>query len=138
MLRDIDGVEVKAKCGHKTKLIDEITYGPYTAKIVLYPAYNNSISFCHKCISKMTDICLWCGKPIFVGDEVAMWYQSESIFTSPEHAVRCYGQNLCIIGCLRQGCIAESYECPIIVGQLLPDENGTAFICVVEDDPVFH
>lgn len=94
-------------CGHKTKQKGKISaFG--VATITTMPINTlGSVDYCLKCIQKMAIKCAWCGKPIFIGDDITLYSPSED-FEIPDYAVT-YGENKSqVVGCLRPSC-ADTY-----------------------------
>lgn len=96
--------EIVCGCGHTSKMEKEVPVGKEkeTLKIVYKP--NKTPPFCLDCIEKMTIICPWCGRPIFVGDYITLYTPSNPKFKIPEGTV-VYSKNpLRLVGCQRADC----------------------------------
>lgn len=95
--------KISARCGHLTKRKDSITAFEETVSCKLPLNNDRSTDYCHACLEKMTIRCAWCGKPIFIGDPVTLYAQSdESDQELPDYAVK-YGERS-YVGCLRWEC----------------------------------
>lgn len=91
-----------AKCGHKTKKKDKIHAFGETVTMKLCKD-NGKIPYCHRCLEKMTIRCVWCGKPIFIGDPITLCSPKPS-FKIPSWAVVYSKKPLRLVGCLRYQC----------------------------------
>lgn len=92
------------KCGHKTKLNKIVERDEERVRLSIRYRPFKPIPYCLDCAEKMTIICPWCGKPIFVGDYVTLYTPTDPNFKIPEGAV-VYSENpLQLVGCQRSTC----------------------------------
>ncbi len=62
---------ILAECGHRTDLKGFISFSG-EQRAFMIAQKNGTTPYCHACLAKMTILCAWCGKPIFVGDPVTL------------------------------------------------------------------
>ena len=92
------------KCGYKTKLNKIVERDEERVRLSIRYRPFKPIPYCLDCAEKMTIICPWCGKPIFVGDYVTLYTPTDPNFKIPEGAV-VYSENpLRLVGCQRSTC----------------------------------
>ena len=72
------------KCGHKTKLNKIVERDEERVRLSIRYRPFKPIPYCLDCAEKMTIICPWCGKPIFVGDYVTLYTPIDPNFKIPE------------------------------------------------------
>ena len=89
-----------AKCGHETKVKDEVTAHGETITTTI-PIKDGETDYCHRCLEAMSTRCAWCGKPIFIGDPVTLYTPTEN-FIVPDYADRY--EDDAYVGCLRSDC----------------------------------
>lgn len=92
-----------AKCGHETKL--EGTISAFGEKRKMKMNFDpGNVEYCLDCIAKMSIICPWCGKPIFVGDHITLYSPVDKDFKIAKN-VHVYNQDpLQLVGCQRPSC----------------------------------
>ncbi len=95
----------QANCGHTCKKKGEVTSFGETITTEI-PITNGNTGYCHKCLEKMAIRCTWCGKPIFIGDQITLYSPKDQGFVPPSWAViHKTGSSLIqFIGCQRSDC----------------------------------
>lgn len=84
-----------AECGHEFLKKDEILVnGNLVITKVPIDKYG-STPYCHKCLGEMATSCTYCGKPIFIGDQIVVEYPNSE---------RKKGDYQIRIGCRRKNC----------------------------------
>lgn len=120
--------KIVAKCGHETKLKGEVKAFNETTTIEIIPHDDGSIDYCHKCLEKMTILCAWCGKPIFIGDMITL-YTPMGKFEISEYVVK-YNENpLQLVGCPRSNCAETGAD---YCGRWLPPGQVSRFPSLIE------
>jgi hypothetical protein len=101
--KDQGALTYLADCGHKCKEIDYVSaYGGTTqTKISIV---KGKTEYCHKCLEKMTIRCAWCGRPIFIGDQITLYSTNSNDFKAHEDSVIYDKKNLSYVGCPRRDC----------------------------------
>jgi len=96
--------EIVCGCGHTSQMEKEIHVGgkKETLKILYKP--NRTPPYCLDCVEKMTIVCPWCGRPIFIGDYVTLYTPSDPNFKIPKGAVVYSEKPLQLVGCQRTSC----------------------------------
>jgi hypothetical protein len=102
VLKKIFKVKHMAKCGHLTKLKDHIH--AFGESVELEITNSNDIGYCHKCLEKMTILCAWCKKPIFIGNVITLYSSTNKDFKIPKHAVVHNKKHNSLVGCGRTTC----------------------------------
>ena len=95
---------LQCECGHETKMKKEVTING--EKSTLHVKYHpfKKVPLCLDCIEKMTIICPWCNKPIFIGDYITLYKPASPNFTIPKGS-KIYSNNpLLLVGCQRSSC----------------------------------
>lgn len=104
-------------CGHRTRSKGVVqAYGEQT--IMQMPRHHDgSIDWCLGCIEAMTIRCALCGKPIFIGDLIALpvWGSPSPL---PSFGVVYGGTPLRVVACLRVGCADSGADC---AGSWMPE-----------------
>lgn len=91
-------------CGHTSKLKKKVSVGGERILLRINYRPDKQIPYCLDCVEKMSIVCPWCGKPIFVGDYITLYTPSNPDFKIPEGAV-VYSENpLRLVGCQRSTC----------------------------------
>lgn len=107
-------------CKHNTRMAGKVrAFGE--SRVIEVPVHmNGDRDYCLDCLSRMTILCAWCRKPIFIGDPIMLNAPDpEGEFLPPEAVVH-NGQFVgCIRCCLR---CAESGEGPD--GFWMPGADG--------------
>lgn len=137
-----------AKCGHTTKLKDKLHAFDESCTCEILQKDKNSVEYCHRCLEKMTIVCAWCGKPIFIGDPITLYSpDKKEEFKLKEHAVVYNEEKMQVVGCLRWNCAdtggdrAGFWMPPGIVQrvptafEMLISTGATAMICHDVSDP---
>lgn len=118
----IFGKKVVAKCGHETKLKDEVIAFNETITTKIKPNDDGSVDYCHECLGKMATLCAWCKKPIFIGDVITLYSpRKKDEFKVPEHAVIYDKERMSLVGCGRTTCADTRAD---YAGCWIPDEDG--------------
>ena len=91
-----------ANCGHEAKRIDKVSAFGETIETEV-PLINGKIEYCHECLAKMTIRCVWCGRPIFIGDFITLYSPSKE-FEIPTWVVIYKKEPLQLVGCQRTDC----------------------------------
>lgn len=104
-LKRILGIKIPTtKCGHETKIKDKISAFGETCGLVV-PVSNGKTSYCHSCLSKMTILCAWCQKPIFIGDPITLYSPKDvESFTVLKDFHAYSHEPLVLVGCLSWEC----------------------------------
>ena len=120
--------KVVAKCGHETKLKDEVVAFGETTITMIKSHEDGTVDYCHKCLEKMAIQCAWCGKPIFIGDLITL-YSPAGKFEVPNYAVK-YNENpLQFVGCPRSNCADTGAD---YFGRWLPPGKVSRFSSLIE------
>lgn len=97
--------EIVCGCGHTSKLEKEISVKGQKVKLRIKYKPNKKFPYCLDCIEKMTIICPWCKRPIFIGDYVTLYTPMDPNYKIPKGTV-VYSKNpLRLVGCQRQNCV---------------------------------
>jgi hypothetical protein len=79
------------------------TNGKISTIYVKYHPFKK-IPYCLDCVEKMTIICPWCRRPIFIGDYITLYKPLDPNFKIPEGAVVYSTNPLQLVGCQRSDC----------------------------------
>lgn len=116
-----------AMCGHKTKDPARLSFAGWKSGLVSLPRQQEKIYYCSSCLERMTVLCAWCCRPIFVGEAVTA-YQPLENFEPPLLAQVYEKDSTRLIGCSRPDCLSSPTD---IIGRLVP--NDARKLCVKEN-----
>ena len=96
--------EIQCRCGHTSKLKKDISIKGKKVTLRINYKPNKEYPYCLDCIEKMTIICPWCKRPIFVGDYVTLYTPTDPNYKIPEGTVIYTKDPLRLVGCQRSDC----------------------------------
>jgi len=98
--------KIVAGCGHETLKKDKVTAFGESCEIEI-KFVNGQTDYCHRCLEKMAIRCAWCGKVIFIGHPITLYFHRDKDREMPDYAVLHNKKYNSYVGCLRRNC-AES------------------------------
>lgn len=63
------------KCGHSTKMRGRVVGFDGDSFLAELPVVDDTTTYCHDCLGKMTIRCAWCSRSIFVGKPITLSVQ---------------------------------------------------------------
>lgn len=120
------------KCRHRTRARG-LVHSSGEVRSIGLPVKGGEAGYCLDCIARMTIRCAWCGKPIFIGDRITLFGDTEDRRLWPQ---ACRDDSGRYIGCLRRCCAAADQSAgrwvpPGKVARLSQDRSGA-------DKPIDH
>lgn len=121
-----------SQCGHKTKRAGKLKKFDEETFLLQMPLNDDGKpDYCIDCISDMTIKCAWCGKPIFVGDQVTLYSPADPDHEMPDYAIEHKGgtKSKQYVGCLRWECAETGAD---ICGIWVPPGEVKRFMSPME------
>lgn len=112
---------VASVCGHWTLLKGTVSLWDTTEHLVLKPNSEGSPDYCVHCLAMYAIRCAWCGRAIFIGDEVTLRIPWDETLVPAYATIYNHSPHDLVVGCTREEC--SDLSCPFSDGVLFLDRN---------------
>lgn len=91
-------------CEHTTYLVDTVSAYGSKKEVTLDPEH---LAYCHRCLEGMAIPCAWCGKAIFIDDDVTLYECQKNDLPPYQEGMKSYHSTdttITLVGCTRLSC----------------------------------